>query len=74
MKYTEMELYRYGYRAVVCNTVEISNRVEEMVRLMEKNVLDGLIVGVDPPNEKILKTSEETGCQYGSKLGRKDSG
>ena len=36
MKYTEMELYRYGYRAVVCNTVEISNRVEEMVRLMEK--------------------------------------
>lgn len=55
MKYTEMELYRYGYRAVVCNTIEISNRVEEMVRLMEKNVLDGLIVGVDPPDEKILK-------------------
>ena len=55
MKYTEMELYRYGYRAVVCNTVEISNRVEEMIRLMEKNVLDGLIVGVDSPDEKILK-------------------
>lgn len=55
MKYTEMELYRYGYRAVVCNTVEISNRVEEMIHLMEKNVLDGLIVGVDPPDEKILK-------------------
>lgn len=36
MKYTEMELYRYGYRAVVCNTVEISNRVEEMIHLMEK--------------------------------------
>lgn len=55
MKYTEMELYRYGYRAVVCNTVEISNRVEEMIHLTEKNVLDGLIVGVDPPDEKILK-------------------
>lgn len=55
MKYTEMELYRYGYRAVVCNTVEISNRVEEMIHLTEKNVLDGLIVGVDPPDEKTLR-------------------
>ncbi|MFR8547310.1 MAG: LacI family DNA-binding transcriptional regulator [Lachnospiraceae bacterium] len=55
MKYTEMELFRYGYRALVCNTIEISNRVEELIDLMEKNVMDGLIVGVDPPSEKILK-------------------
>lgn len=55
MKYTEMELYKYGYKAVVCNTVEISKRVEELVELMGKNVLDGLIVGVDAPDEDIMK-------------------
>lgn len=49
LKCTEIELYKYNYKAVVCNTVEISNRVEELIGMMEQNVLDGLIVGVDPP-------------------------
>lgn len=56
LKYTEIELYKQGYRAVVCNTVEISSRVEELIGLMNQNVLDGLIVGVDPPENVNLKT------------------
>lgn len=49
LKCTEIELYKYNYKAVVCNTVEISNRIEDLIGMMEQNVLDGLIVGVDPP-------------------------
>lgn len=55
LKYTEIELYKQGYKAVVCNTVEISRRVEELIELMKQNVLDGLIVGVDPPENVNLK-------------------
>ena len=51
LKCTEIELYKYGYKAVVCNTVEISDRVKELIGLMNQNVLDGLIVGVDPPDD-----------------------
>lgn len=55
LKCTEIELYKYGYKAVVCNTVEISNRVVELIGLMKQNVLDGLIVGADPPGDVDLK-------------------
>lgn len=55
LKCTEIELYKNHYKAVVCNTVEISNRVEELIDMMNQNVLDGLIVGVDPPPELNLE-------------------
>lgn len=50
LKCTEIELYKRGYKAVICNTVGISSRMDEMIDMLKKNVLDGLIVGVDPPD------------------------
>lgn len=72
LKCTEIELYKHNYKAVVCNTVEISNRIEELLHMMDQNVLDGLIVGVDPPSgidvTKIRKPVVSLDRNWGKKI------
>lgn len=39
----EMNLYRRGYKAMICNTVGISNREKEYLDMLGRNMVDGLI-------------------------------
>lgn len=44
-KYTEVELYKLGYKTMVCNTIGISNREKEYIDMLERNMVDGIITG-----------------------------
>lgn len=44
-KYVEVDLYRLGYKTMVCNTIGISNREKEYMDMLERNMVDGIITG-----------------------------
>lgn len=44
-KQIEMELYRQGYKTMVCNAVGISHREQEYLEMLERNMVDGIITG-----------------------------
>ena len=44
-KYVEVDLYRRGYKTMVCNTIGISNREKEYIDMLERNMVDGIITG-----------------------------
>ncbi len=56
LKNTEFELFKHGYKGLVCNTIGISSRLEEMLEMTKRNMLDGLIVGTDAPANFNLDT------------------
>lgn len=41
----EMELYRQGYKMMICNAVGISDREREYLDMLERNMVDGIITG-----------------------------
>ncbi|HCC01382.1 MAG TPA: LacI family transcriptional regulator [Ruminococcaceae bacterium] len=41
----EMELYRHGYKTLVCNTIGISNREQEYLEMLDRSMVDGIITG-----------------------------
>lgn len=43
-KYIEINLYEHGYKTMICNTVGISNREKEYLSMLERNIVDGIIV------------------------------
>lgn len=43
LRQVEMELYQYGYKTMVCNTVKISDREKEYINMLERNIVDGII-------------------------------
>ena len=43
LRQVEIELYNYGYRTMVCNTVKHSDREAAYVEMLDRNMLDGLI-------------------------------
>lgn len=43
-KYIEINLYESGYKTMICNTVGISNREKEYLGMLERNIVDGIIV------------------------------
>lgn len=45
LKYMEIELYKNGYKAIICNTIEISNREQDFIDMLKQNVMDGIITG-----------------------------
>lgn len=47
LKYADVELAQRGYRTVVCNALGIRNRVSDMLDLLERRELDGLILNAD---------------------------
>lgn len=51
-KYIETELYKRGYRCMICDVDDKPSRVEEFLELLQRNVMDGLITCVDK-NETI---------------------
>lgn len=55
LKYVEVELARHGYKTVVCNALGVQGRVSEMLELLEKQELDGLILNADVTIEEIAR-------------------
>lgn len=45
VKQVEIELYKLGYKTMVCNTIEISNREQDYIEMLERNIVDGIITG-----------------------------
>lgn len=45
LKYMEIELYKNGYKALICNTIEISSREQDFIDMLKANVMDGIITG-----------------------------
>lgn len=45
VKYAEEELYRLGYKTMVCETVERENMEEEFLMMLKKQTMDGIIMG-----------------------------
>lgn len=43
IRQVEIGLYQYGYKTMVCNTVEISDREKEYVDMLDRNIVDGII-------------------------------
>ena len=41
----EIQLYKNGYKAMICNTIEISNREQDFIDMLRQNVMDGIITG-----------------------------
>lgn len=44
-KCLEMDLYDQGYKTMICNTVGISNREQDYLDMLERNMVDGIIAG-----------------------------
>ncbi len=43
IKNIEIELYSYGYKTMVCNTIGTSNREKEYIDMLDRNIVDGII-------------------------------
>lgn len=43
IRQVEIELYHYGYKTMVCNTVKISDREKEYIDMLDRNMVDGII-------------------------------
>lgn len=44
-KHIEMELYKQGYKTMICNTVGISDREQAYLDMLERSMVDGIITG-----------------------------
>lgn len=56
LKHLELELYRYGYKCMVCSTEDIDNREREFLDMLKRNVMDGIIACVDLPGDEEPET------------------
>lgn len=45
VKHIEMQLYKQGYKTMVCNAVGVSDREREYLDMLERNIVDGIITG-----------------------------
>ncbi len=45
LKNMEIELYKNGCKALICNTIEISNREQDFIDMLKQHVMDGIITG-----------------------------
>lgn len=42
-KHIEMELYKQGYKTMICNSIGISDREKDYLDMLERNMVDGII-------------------------------
>lgn len=56
LKWAEIELYKNNYKVIVCNAAEISQRQTAFLDLLENNILDGLITGIDRWEDRRIET------------------
>ena len=55
LKYAEVVLAQKGYKTVVCNALGVQDRVGEMITMLEKRELDGIILNADVTGEEIVR-------------------
>lgn len=48
MRCIEFELSKYNYKCMACDTIDIMNRQEVFMEMLERDTVDGLIACVDP--------------------------
>ncbi len=48
MRYIELELSKHNYKCLACNTIDIVNRQQGFMDMLERNMVDGIIACVDP--------------------------
>ncbi len=48
LKHVEQELFQYGYRCMVCDITGKERRELEFLEMLQQDVMDGLIICVDP--------------------------
>lgn len=59
IRQVEIELYRYGYKTMVCNTIKTSDREKEYVDMLDRNIVDGLITGALSVEDKVYQKIEK---------------
>ena len=47
MKHMEIELYKQGYKCLICNTLDIVNRQKSFIDMLDSRAVDGIISCVD---------------------------
>ena len=47
MKHLENELYKQGYKCLICNTLDIVNRQKSFIDMLDSRAVDGIISCVD---------------------------
>lgn len=71
-KHIEVELYNYGYKTMVCNTIGISHREKDYLDMLERNMVDGIITGAhslqDEDYNKIDKPIVSFDRNFGDKI------
>ncbi len=55
IRQVEIELYKYGYKTMVCNTVKTSDREKEYVDMLKRNIVDGIITGALSVEDTVYK-------------------
>ena len=45
VRQAEIELYKLGYKTMICNTIGNSHREREYLDMLDRNMVDGIIVG-----------------------------
>lgn len=53
VKYIEVELYKEGYKTMVCNTIGISDREREYLDMLSRNMVDGIITCAHSLEEEV---------------------
>ena len=71
LKYVEVELSRCGYKTVVCNALGVQGRVSEMLDMLEKQELDGLILNADVTKDEISRMEKLPVVSFERLLGNK---
>ena len=51
-KHIEMELYRQGYKTMICNTIGISDRERDYLDMLDRNIVDGIITAAHSLDEE----------------------
>ena len=51
-KHIEMELYRQGYKTMICNTIGISDREKDYLDMLDRNIVDGIITAAHSLDEE----------------------
>lgn len=46
VEYVEIELYKYGYKTMICNTAKEGNAEMEYLDMLNRHIVDGVITGV----------------------------
>ena len=63
---TEKELYKKGYKTMVCNTIKEENAELDYLDMLNRHIVDGVIRGISE--------NKETDSCIGSIFGRRNSG